>query len=72
MKRSIKNLVVLSSVGLCTVFAMLTAVNNVRAEPDKFYVEAGPAKFIRDHDTAIKKSKESGKPVFAFFQEVPG
>ena len=72
MKRSIQNLVILSSIGLCTVFVMFFAASNVSADPSKYPVEAGPANFLRDHDEAIKKSKESGKPVFAFFQEVPG
>jgi len=51
---------------------MFTAANNLSAETTKYPVEAGPAKFLRDHDAAIEKSKASGKPVFAFFQEVPG
>jgi len=34
--------------------------------------ETGPAKFLRDHDAAMAQAKKSGKPVFAFFQEVPG
>jgi len=35
-------------------------------------VEIGTVKWLRNHDAALKKSKETGKPVFALFQEVPG
>jgi len=37
-----------------------------------FAKETGPAKFLRDHNAAMSQAKSSGKPVFAFFQEVPG
>lgn len=35
-------------------------------------MEIGTVRWMRDHDTALKQSKESKKPVFALFQEVPG
>jgi len=34
--------------------------------------EIGTVKWSRDLDAALKKSKESGKPIFLLFQEVPG
>ena len=34
--------------------------------------ELGTVKWGRDMDAALETSKESGKPVFALFQEVPG
>lgn len=40
--------------------------------PSQAGVETGPAKFLRDHDSALALSKKKNKPVFAFFQEVPG
>ncbi len=72
MKRSIRSLVILSSIGICALMVMIITSNNLNAEPSNYPVEAGPAKFIRDHDTAMEKAKTTGKPVFAFFQEVPG
>ncbi len=35
-------------------------------------VEVGVVDWLRDLDDAVEKSKESGKPIFALFQEVPG
>lgn len=35
-------------------------------------VEVGAVNWLRDHDAALAQSKESGKPVFLLFQEVPG
>jgi hypothetical protein len=35
-------------------------------------LEVGEVKWGRDLDAATKLSKESGKPVFVLFQEVPG
>lgn len=35
-------------------------------------VESGDVKWTRDFDAALAKSAESKKPVFAFFQEIPG
>ena len=34
--------------------------------------ETGTAKYLRDHDDAMAQAKDTKKPVFAFFQEVPG
>ncbi len=35
-------------------------------------VEVGKVGWGRDHDAALAKAKETGKPVFMLFQEVPG
>ena len=35
-------------------------------------VEVGKVDWLRDHATALAKSRETGKPVFLLFQEVPG
>ncbi len=34
--------------------------------------EIGSVKWKRDFENALAQSKKSGKPIFAFFQEVPG
>jgi len=39
---------------------------------EKNPTEIGTIKWSRDLETALKKSKESGKPIFLLFQEVPG
>lgn len=65
-----KRLIIYSTL-LCAITAafILTSSNTNAGE---FPVEAGPAKFMRDHDKAMEESKKTGKPVFAFFQEIPG
>ena len=35
-------------------------------------IEVGSVTWGRDHGAALTASAETGKPVFAFFQEVPG
>lgn len=40
--------------------------------PGKASTEAGSAKFLRSHTEAIALAKKQNKPIFAFFQEVPG
>ncbi len=35
-------------------------------------VEVGKVKWGRDYDAAVKAAKDSGKPIFLLFQEVPG
>ena len=50
--------------------AMMT--HSLIANKDDSRPELGTVKWGRDMDAAIEKSKESGKPVFALFQEVPG
>ncbi len=35
-------------------------------------VELGTVKWSRDYDVGLKTVKESGKPMFLLFQEVPG
>ncbi|BDS06151.1 hypothetical protein NT6N_11910 [Oceaniferula spumae] len=66
MHRKIKTLLLL---GLLVIgfLPLLSLCSNSMAT-----VETGPAEFLRDHDTAMELAKKSGKPVFAFFQEVPG
>lgn len=49
--------------GLALLFSVL---------PGKASTETGSAKFLRDHDAALAQAKKTKKPVFAFFQEVPG
>ena len=34
--------------------------------------ELGKVSWLRDYDQAIAQSKKTGKPLFLFFQEVPG
>jgi hypothetical protein len=36
------------------------------------HIEVGVVRWRRDLDTALEESRRTGKPVFAFFQEVPG
>ena len=35
-------------------------------------IEVGTIEWLRNYDTAVSKSKETGKPIFLLFQEVPG
>jgi len=62
--------------GASTVPAALAVVGflvvNGPAAAAKNPIEIGTVEWGRDLDGAIKKSSRSGKPVFAFFQEVPG
>ena len=50
------------------------ALASCQADPgnNKNPVEVGNVSWLRDYPTALAKSKESGKPVFLLFQEVPG
>jgi len=52
------------------VFA-LAAFAEPPAEPEP-RPELGKVQWIRDHDAGFKSAKEVAKPVFLFFQEVPG
>jgi len=54
------------------LFILTLAITNCSAEPNKNPPEIGTATYLRDFDQAAKKSKQTGKPIFAFFQEVPG
>ncbi len=46
---------------------------NCHARPiDKSTKEVGPVSWGRDYTKALADSKSSGKPIFLFFQEVPG
>lgn len=66
MKQLIRNSRFILAAG--TMALMIAAV----PKPGTHAVETGPAKFLRDHDQAMAQAKKTGKPVFAFFQEVPG
>jgi len=66
MKHLIRNPLFIVAAG--TMALIISAV----PKPGAHAVETGPAKFLRDHDTAMAQAKKTGKPVFAFFQEVPG
>lgn len=47
-------------------------MNNPLQAQGNLPVELGKVKWGRDLGAALKASKKTGKPVFAFFQEVPG
>ncbi len=66
MKQLIRNSLFILAAG--TMALIIAAA----PKPGTHVVETGPAKFLRDHDQAMANAKKSGKPVFAFFQEVPG
>ncbi len=53
---------------LCLLIASCNAGPDRSGNP----VEVGAVNWLRDHDVALARSKESGKPVFLLFQEVPG
>ena len=59
----------LYALGVAALPLLLVSSNS---ESTSYPVEAGPAKFLRDHDKAMAQAKKTGKPVFAFFQEIPG
>ena len=42
------------------------------AAPAENPVEVGAVRWSRDLDGALAKSRETGRPVFLLFQEVPG
>ena len=50
----------------------LGALSSCVGASTKNPVEVGTVQWGRDLDQALAMSKASGKPVFAFFQEVPG
>ena len=54
---------------LCSMGFVLAAG---AATPPAKRIEVGTVEWRRDLDQAIKKSRRIGKPVLAFFQEVPG
>ena len=74
MKRLIKNTIILATAGASMI--LISAKPNTGANTDANTsvnpVEVGTAMFLRDHDQAMDLAKKTGKPVFAFFQEVPG
>ncbi len=70
MKRLIRNTLILATAGAGMI--LISAKPNTGVNAGAPPVEIGTAKFLRDHDQAMELAKKSGKPVFAFFQEVPG
>ena len=71
MTHRIQKLILLGAAGLC-LLTFIASTSSVEAQNGNHAVETGPAKFLRDHDQALLESKKTGKPIFAFFQEVPG
>jgi hypothetical protein len=59
-------------VTLLALAVEVVLISPVLAGPAKYPVEVGPVEWQRDFESALADSKRSGKPVFAFFQEVPG
>lgn len=49
-----------------------TLIMSCSADKQTHPPEVGPIEFLRDYKTAVTASKKEGKPIFAFFQEVPG
>ena len=64
MNKLLQTVIVFSSISL-----IATGVLTPAAPPE---IEVGTVKWGRDLDRAFKNSQRTGKPVFAFFQEVPG
>lgn len=58
----------LFSLLLCTSLGLLPAI----ACAENKHVEVGEVEWGRDFEASLKRSTESGKPVFVLFQEVPG
>ncbi|GLR18903.1 VPGUxxT family thioredoxin-like (seleno)protein, type 2 [Portibacter lacus] len=52
------------------IFSFLLAFTGIST--DKNPEELGKVHWMRDYDQALQKSKETNKPVFILFQEVPG
>ncbi|MEM7014760.1 MAG: VPGUxxT family thioredoxin-like (seleno)protein, type 2 [Verrucomicrobiota bacterium] len=52
-------------------FLLLLLLSAIAAKADN-PIETGTVNWNRDFEAALKSSKETGKPVFALFQEVPG
>ncbi len=61
----------LTLVGLAMLVFSLAAFAEPPAESEP-RPELGKVQWIRDHDAGFKQAKKLGKPVFLFFQEVPG
>ncbi len=55
-----------------TLFGLALPGAALAGKSDRNPVEVGPVDWGRDYDRALADSRRSGKPVFAFFQEVPG
>lgn len=51
---------------------VLIASCNARLDQKNNPVEVGAVAWLRDHSAALAQSKQSGKPIFLLFQEVPG
>ena len=55
------------------MLALALLISACSAEPaEKQCVELGTVKWTRDHGAALALSTQTGKPIFLFFQEVPG
>lgn len=54
--------------GCCLLFSLPVFAQSNKSQP----VELGEVQWLRDFDQAIDQSKQTGKPVFILFQEVPG
>lgn len=57
---------------LLLLSCLVIASCNAGPEGGKNPGEVGTVNWLRDHAAALAQSKESGKPVFLLFQEVPG
>lgn len=55
---------------ICSLFLLLLGVTSLISQDTP--IELGKVKWLRSYDLAIAQSKESEKPVFMLFQEVPG
>lgn len=53
------------------LFSPISA-QRIQPTPKNNPVELGKVNWLRDYNEAITKAKETGKPVFILFQEVPG
>lgn len=51
---------------------VITAENMEKTNPQKQNIELGKVSWHRNYKDALQKSKETGKPVLLFFQEIPG
>ena len=57
--------------GMTVTFILLALAASVAAQAGNA-IEVGQVEWRRDLDAALRESRETGVPVFAFFQEVPG
>jgi len=62
--------VLIAALAILTLWKASDYLDGGRGE--RVDVEVGRVDWMRDHDKALKISKDTGKPVFVLFQEVPG